>query len=383
MTIEQIIAIPVLVLFTAGLGALLWFVLTAGKRLHKSWHAFATQVGTLRASMKSAHDPQIDGTYQGVAVNARTISRGSSDSKTIYTVVSAKGRSALPNNFGLEPQGMFFVLQKAFDAQDIELDDEEFDRAFVIKGADEGAVRVLLSPPEVRRALIASAQQESTLCVQGSQAIVEVTGRVTKPKRLHRMFTAATNAALALDVGAATPAAHHYVQTRSSQSWLAHRDPMRVFYAVMLLPFAFALWIGANIGISELFGRFFGSGLAAAALTAVIVFPIAMLIYPKKPKVTVEGATVTVTAGKRSHAFTLTHDTWWCGPWQMHGYFAGALLHLQRGEEQIAIGGAGYKLSDPRWQQAPVGTHADAVLTTQEFAALLNAIGYAIRHPVG
>ena len=223
MELDKQLALLALIVLSAGTLALIVRMLRARRRTEKAWRSFAAGLGAagqLEVHAAKGEWPTLVGTYRGRSVSARVVTRGSSDHRSFHTVVSTELGRQLPNNFALKPQGMLFALQRAYGAQDIELGDSKFDRAFVVEGADEGGVRAVLSDATLRDTLVSQASSEPGLEVSQSQVQVQRSDVRTKPRELSSMLDALTIAADALDDAAETPAMQLYTKTAErTQQW--------------------------------------------------------------------------------------------------------------------------------------------------------------------
>jgi hypothetical protein len=374
LDIEKILLGVFFFVVLAGTVALLVYVVRTRQRVGKAWRAFAQRIGTLQVVERSDGWPQITGSYHGVPVLGQLVSRGSGDSRSIHTVVSATCRRQLPNNFALSAQALFFALEKAFGAQDIQLDNAEFDREFVIQAADEGAARALLADPALRQVLLEQAKNAPGLSVAQQKVVISSCGEISKPAKLQVLFEATTRAALALESATANPAMQHHAQsTAGTQRWLLHRDGNRVFAAVMVIPLALGLGLVSSAFIPPPFG---GLGWLGTALLVAIWLK---LMIPPKPRLVLDTEQLVLETGKERVVIPLRQCQWWCGPWHKSGYVCGSILYLQAGGQELAIAGAQHTFTDERWYQVAPGDPPAVVMLQRPFADLLNGLGYAMR----
>ena len=111
--------------------------------------------GPLRRLVEKAASTVIAGTADGVRITISLESRGSGKSQTTYTVVRADYAKPLPFDLRIGHEGAFTRLGKAlFGLRDVEVGDEEFDRAVRIKAGDETAAQVILGKPDARAAIL-------------------------------------------------------------------------------------------------------------------------------------------------------------------------------------------------------------------------------------
>ncbi len=88
-----------------------------------------------------------------VTLDTYTVSTGKS------TIVFTRMRAPYFNpgefRFTIYRRGLFSAIATRFGMQDIEVHDEPFDRDFVVKATNEGAVRELLANPRIRELIAA------------------------------------------------------------------------------------------------------------------------------------------------------------------------------------------------------------------------------------
>jgi len=73
----------------------------------------------------------------------------------LYGVASARVAQALPE-MSVEPEGWFDKALRAMGVRDVRVGDEEFDRRFHVRAADESAAKAILSNAGVREHLMAA-----------------------------------------------------------------------------------------------------------------------------------------------------------------------------------------------------------------------------------
>src|SRR4051812_30014323 len=96
-----------------------------------------------------------------------TYTESTGESSTTYTRMRAPYINPEGFRFTIYRRGPFSALGKLLGMQDIEVDDPEFDEAFIIKGNDESRVRDLLASPAIRRMI--QAQPRIRLEVKDSE----------------------------------------------------------------------------------------------------------------------------------------------------------------------------------------------------------------------
>ena len=107
--------------------------------------------------------------------------------------------AAVQGNVEVTREGVIATISKAFGAQDILIGDAPFDRAFLVKGTHEAAVRAVLSA-RVREEMLEMAV-DRVIYDDGSQhnhvpmVLVEIPMILTEPQQLDRALRAAVEIA--------------------------------------------------------------------------------------------------------------------------------------------------------------------------------------------
>ncbi len=149
----------------ANLATLLGFELVEGTEAVRRSVPEASQRATmenyeklpapLRRLVEKAASFVIVGMVDGARIAIHLESRGSGKSQTTYTVVRADYPRPLPYDLRVGYEGTLVRLGKAlFNLRDVEVGDEEFDRAVRIKAGDETAAKLLLGRPEAKAAIL-------------------------------------------------------------------------------------------------------------------------------------------------------------------------------------------------------------------------------------
>ncbi len=94
--------------------------------------------------------PKMHGSLHGCSVVVDTYTQSSGKNSTTYTRFRVRYPHELGVALKLTKQGFFSGLASAFGAQDIEVGDQAFDDAVVVKGAHEHSVREFLTPERRR-----------------------------------------------------------------------------------------------------------------------------------------------------------------------------------------------------------------------------------------
>jgi len=119
--------------------------------------------GPLRNLVQKAASFVIVGTMDGAQIAISLETRRSGKSQTTYTVVRSDYPKPLPFELRVGHENALTRLGKAlFGLRDLEIGDEEFDRAVRIKAGDEARAKVILEKPDARAAILALVALSST-----------------------------------------------------------------------------------------------------------------------------------------------------------------------------------------------------------------------------
>jgi hypothetical protein len=126
---------------------------------------------------------RIEGREGSTRVSIYTITRGSGRSRSTYTVVEAGVHPALGFKMTIAREGFFSKIGKTvFGMQDIQVGDEEFDRAAIVKGDDPEAIKRLLSSQSLRDAILRGLQAYPSLEIGSGSVKFERSGIIKDPE---------------------------------------------------------------------------------------------------------------------------------------------------------------------------------------------------------
>lgn len=134
-------------------GLVLWLGIRQRQKLNEVFSDFAMKLGcpvTLGESRWFGF-PSIAGTYRRhplrIWMFTRSSGSGKSRSTTTYTAFTIQVPTSTDFEFHIYEQGFFSTIGiRLFGMQDIQINDEAFDREFVIKGKDENHIVEFLAP---------------------------------------------------------------------------------------------------------------------------------------------------------------------------------------------------------------------------------------------
>ena len=115
------------------------------KKINRAWQQAASQLGLRAHPAAFLSSRKIDGTHNGYSIKVDTWSTGGKNSTT-YTRYRVRFPEPLRLGLKLTRQHFFSGITKLFGAQDIEVGDDAFDDAVVVKGFDSGRVTAFLTP---------------------------------------------------------------------------------------------------------------------------------------------------------------------------------------------------------------------------------------------
>lgn len=137
----------------AIIGVVIWWSLKRLKEHQQAWQTVAQQLRLSYFNTSQWQVGEIQGSYRGHEVRIWSFHRGGGKNKQTYTAITTRLPQSLGLGLHITPEGFFTGLGKAFGVQDIQVGDQRFDQAFLIKGRDEAKVVRLLSA-EVRDELM-------------------------------------------------------------------------------------------------------------------------------------------------------------------------------------------------------------------------------------
>jgi hypothetical protein len=190
----------------AVVGLLIWWVLRSSKKTDEAWASAAQEHGLHRAGKRS-----LTGTKYGVPVHVRTVTRGSGDSKTTYTVVSAALRMSLDLGLNLRRHGFFNNM--FHKSADVEVGHRAFDDAFIVS-ADEASRVMLLFDAKLRQLLLQHLSQKHDFSLTDHGVSVECVGETRDRQWLSWAIELCARATSKMDIARsnvppAAPLAHH------------------------------------------------------------------------------------------------------------------------------------------------------------------------------
>jgi len=141
-----------------------WF----GPSKDEVWRQLSQEIGAEFVEggfWKGEHKVQVHAKPWTITLDTYTVH--SQHSHVTYTRMRAPYVNPEGFRFTIYRKGFFSDLGKLLGMQDIEVDDPDFDAAFIIKGTDEFKVRDLFADPKIRQMI--QAQPEFRLDVKDSE----------------------------------------------------------------------------------------------------------------------------------------------------------------------------------------------------------------------
>jgi hypothetical protein len=121
------------------------FGITQSKKTNEAWAAVARSLNLVFKPGQLFSRPRISGIHNGCSVLVTTFSKGSGKHQTTYTRFRVSYPQSLDMGLRLTKQGLLSGLGKMFGGQDIEVGDQAFDDAIVVKGRDPERVKEFLT----------------------------------------------------------------------------------------------------------------------------------------------------------------------------------------------------------------------------------------------
>ncbi len=119
--------------------------ISQAKKTNEAWASVAKKLQLVFQPGQLFSRPRISGIHKGCSVLVTTYSRGSGKSQTTYTRFRVSYPHSLDLGLRLTKQGMLSSICKMFGTQDIEVGDQAFDDAIVVKGRDPERVKEFLT----------------------------------------------------------------------------------------------------------------------------------------------------------------------------------------------------------------------------------------------
>jgi len=142
-----------LTLALIGLVMVINYFIIQGRR--KAWQDLSERIGAAyEAGNYWFGRPQVSGVYQQHRFKLDSFTRSTGKSSTTYTRLVVELNSTSGLVLSIQQEGFFSKIGKALGRKEIQLDDEEIDRRFVIKGQPETEVRRVLSSLGMRQRLL-------------------------------------------------------------------------------------------------------------------------------------------------------------------------------------------------------------------------------------
>ncbi|MEA2000740.1 MAG: hypothetical protein U9N84_02445 [Actinomycetota bacterium] len=157
--------IPIIILVIAGFAYVAW---QTHRRTVAVWTAFAAEMGLDFVAGKGFSRPVLTGSVAGFPLTIDTYMQRSGNNSTTYT----RYRMTYPPlgmHLQLSRQGAFSAITKLFGQQDVEVGDDSFDDAFIIKTDDPARLRALMTP-SVRSGLIRLVASHPTAVITDNNA---------------------------------------------------------------------------------------------------------------------------------------------------------------------------------------------------------------------
>jgi hypothetical protein len=198
-------------IFVLFIGGIVWLVRYYQRLKDEAWSAVAQRYG-LHYSGR-----QIVGRLHDQAVRVCTVTRGSGDDKTTYTVISSTLPMALDLGFSLRKHG--FINNMFHRSADHIIGDPTFDDTFIISADEEHRVRSLLGP-KLRHLLLQQLSSSNKFTIGDHGATIETTGVSRSAPWLSWAIETCTRITAGMakareSVPVATPLAHHRHAWRS------------------------------------------------------------------------------------------------------------------------------------------------------------------------
>jgi hypothetical protein len=142
-----VLAIPVF--FIAIIALVIWFALKQRGKYEAALKALAQELGGEFKKGSISSSPTLSGEFEGrkFFIDTFTRTRRDMDNRnetSYYMRIQLWHKGSVKGEIAIYREGLFSGLGKALGAQDIQVGNEEFDKAFMVKGEDEKQVKSIL-----------------------------------------------------------------------------------------------------------------------------------------------------------------------------------------------------------------------------------------------
>lgn len=181
----------------------------------KAWMALGADLGLQFIEGGFFGWPRLTGDHQGVPVTIDVEVRGSGKHKQVFTRISADVPAILPSGLAVSKEGMFSGVGKFFGAQDIEVGDDTFDAACMIKGEVPSEVIRLFQNQAAKDAVWELVHQGSEGSLSAGRAKVLLRGFNSSGPTLSSHLDTVVSTARALSAAVGSPVA----ETAAEADW--------------------------------------------------------------------------------------------------------------------------------------------------------------------
>lgn len=143
-----------IILLAIALAVWQWYRMTNRMKEFAAAHG----LNYLPPSIPFLSNPSLSGQVRGFEVNLRMVRRGSGKNSNTFTVLEVKPQQPPGFSFHVYEANFFNTLGKVFGMQDIEINDPEFDRKFIIQSHNENKIHELFTP-SIKESFIRYADQ--------------------------------------------------------------------------------------------------------------------------------------------------------------------------------------------------------------------------------
>ncbi len=161
--------------------------LVISKRMRDAaWKQFAVEMGAEFIEGGFFRSSKVEAHIGDATVILDTYSVSAGDSSTTYTRIKAAFQNRDDFQFKVFRTGLVSKIGKALGAQDIEIGDEEFDRAFTLQSNNESRLQMLLMNQRIRQLI--EGQKSIHLSLRNNELNFEVQGVIRDVERLKALF---------------------------------------------------------------------------------------------------------------------------------------------------------------------------------------------------
>jgi hypothetical protein len=162
-------------------GMMIYAFIISVRETNEKMAEFAKRAGLNFQPGTWTKQPPLTGTYQGVEIEIYTEVRKQGKYSTTYLIhVAQLPVNLAPVGLVMVQEGLLSKVSKVLGREDIQTGYTYIDDAFIIRGADPGAVKEFIAPPHVRKTLLDLVRTDASLRLEHDALRIECVSNFIK-----------------------------------------------------------------------------------------------------------------------------------------------------------------------------------------------------------